>query len=246
MFEFDDMDFSMIMPDDTDLFGVENSGVVKPSCSEQKSDSVKILKDAMKERLKEKLSPHISPVNASIIKEFIPQKGGHAFFLMNGNCQFVDFIREFLACFKSKADAVFLTTLSANDYTFQVLDELFSHIKVNLLISTYYLATDKANTLPRLKEAGKLGNYDIGFFRNHTKLILIKIDGRHFVFSGSANLRSSATIEQFSIFDDREIYEFNEKWISHLIQKYNFDRGFKAVKYTGPGNFDFVMDIEGF
>ena len=64
-----------------------------------------------------------------------------------------------------------------------------------------------------------------------------------YVFSGSANLRSSGTIEQFSVYNSNHLYDFNRKWISHLITKYNFNKKYNEIKNTGRADFDFINEI---
>ena len=162
---------------------------------------------------------------------------------MNGNCQFVDFITEFIKCI-GKIEEIYLTTLSLNQHTFDSLDSILPDITKNLLVSRYFLATDKNQILPKMKKAKRLEKYNIGFFRNHTKMVLIKSKDNYYLFTGSANLRSSGTIEQFSIYNSEKLYNFNKKWISYLINKYNYKKEFKDIKNTGQASFYFMADFE--
>jgi hypothetical protein len=236
-----DLDF-LTLENETDLFGVENEGLTFDS----KTDNpviLRALKERIKEKVKEKLAHLIKPINAQIIKDYIPKPDQSTFFLMNGNCQFVDFISEFVKCIEP-VEEIYLTTLSLNEHTFDSLDRVIPNITKNILVSSYFLATDKNGTLPKMRENKRLNNYNIGFFRNHTKMVLIKTKSNYYLFTGSANLRSSATIEQFSIYNSENLYNFNKKWISYLIEKYNFEKEFKFIKNTGQGSFYFMEDFE--
>ena len=193
--------------------------------------------------VKKKLKRWIQPINGETIKNHIPDPGEVIFFLMNGNCEFVDYIYHFVDEI-GKVDEIYMTTLSVNNHTFESLDKILPGIKKNILISSYFLATDKNQTLPTLKKEGKLKDYEIGFFRNHTKMVLIKSGRNYYLFTGSANLRSCGTIEQFNIYNSRELYEFNKDWISKLIDKYNYKKEFKDIKNTGQASFYFMLDFE--
>ncbi len=95
-----------------------------------------------------------------------------------------------------------------------------------------------------MKEKNRLDKYEVGFFRNHTKLVLIKTDTDFYLFTGSANLRSSGTIEQFSIYNSKELFEFNKTWITYLIDKFNFKKKYEEIKNTGQASFNFIADLD--
>ena len=52
--------------------------------------------------------------------------------------------------------------------------------------------------------------------RNHSKIILIQQPGRQHVIADSANLRSSDNIEQFSIWNDSEVFAFHLGWMDEI------------------------------
>lgn len=162
---------------------------------------------------------------------------------MNGNCQFVDFISEFCKNI-GEVEEIYLTTLSLNEHTFNSLDLILPNITKHILVSSYFLATDRENILHKMKEQDRLEKYEIGFFRNHTKLVLIKNKTDFYLFTGSANLRSSGTIEQFSIYNSKELFEFNKTWITHLINKFNFNKKYAEIKNTGQASFNFIADLD--
>jgi hypothetical protein len=225
--------FQSSLKEDENIFGINNFGINKKS-SRNESD---IIWRKITDRDRKNFGKFIKPINAEIIKDFIPKKNTYTFFLMNGNCHFSDFILEFKKSVSEIRESYF-TTLSLNKSSFDVLDQIPG--KKSILVSSYFLATDKANTIPKLKSEKRLIDYEIGFFRNHTKICLIKTDNDFFVLTGSANLRSSGTIEQFSIFNDQNLYLFNKNWIDKIIRKYNIDLFFNGEINTGSANFNFL------
>ena len=244
-----DLDFNLSTDEFQDLdlrnpFELENTGVILETQQKQKSPVImRNLKEKLKKEVKEKLAHLIKPINAAIIKDFIPEPNQSTFFLMNGNCQFVDFISEFVKNV-GEVKEIYLTTLSLNQHTFDSLDLILPNIEKHILVSSYFLATDRENILHKMKEKNRLDKYEVGFFRNHTKLVLIRTDTDFYLFTGSANLRSSGTIEQFSIYNSKELFEFNKTWITYLIDKFNFNKKYEEIKNTGQASFNFIADLD--
>lgn len=62
---------------------------------------------------------------------------------------------------------------------------------------------------------GTLG-YGFGGTRNHTKLILAELARQFFVVESSVNLRSCQHLEQFSLTQSRQLYDFHAAWIEQV------------------------------
>lgn len=56
-------------------------------------------------------------------------------------------------------------------------------------------------------------------WRNHTKHALWKCGGQWFFFHGSANLRSSGSIESMSWYNHEGLYSLNRKWMLAMIRR---------------------------
>lgn len=55
----------------------------------------------------------------------------------------------------------------------------------------------------------------------HTKIVLFEtLGGKKIVIHGSANLRSSSNIEQFTIEENKSLYDFHLAYHMHIIEKY--------------------------
>jgi hypothetical protein len=59
---------------------------------------------------------------------------------------------------------------------------------------------------------------DIIVVRNHTKLVLMEISNIRLILSGSSNLRSSNSIEQFVLQESKELYSFYEQFFKSNIK----------------------------
>ena len=71
--------------------------------------------------------------------------------------------------------------------------------------------THLAKEQPRLR---------VGFAHNHAKVFLAKTEcGKNIVFEGSGNLSDNARIEQYTLEDNEQVYDFHRNWIINQINK---------------------------
>ena len=101
------------------------------------------------------------------------------------------------------------------------VDILRKLIEENQLKKTYImlseLSTRDSNSAARSFEGLCIKYPDIlagGLAQTHTKVMCFKIKENYYTLSGSANITgTNARIEQYSIINDKELYEFNKQWI---------------------------------
>jgi len=225
--QIEKVDIENNIENDIEIFGVENFAETLSIENKEPGIYKKLVKEQEKElaRYKRKVKRYVKPSNAKFIKDYIPETNQSSFLLMNGNCEFVDFINEFIKEV-GEIKEIYLTTLGLNLYTFKVLNKTLGNIKKNILVSTFFYSTDKHKVLKKMFNKNQLKGYKIGIFRNHTKMVLLKTKSDFYLFSGSANLKSSGNIEQFTIYNSKKLYNFNKDWISRVIKTnlYNPDR----------------------
>jgi hypothetical protein len=63
------------------------------------------------------------------------------------------------------------------------------------------------------REQADRRRYGFRSTRNHTKLILAAIAGRFYTVESSANLRSCANLEQFTITQSKPLFDFHTGWL---------------------------------
>lgn len=87
---------------------------------------------------------------------------------------------------------------------------------LTLVVSHYFQAVDKTSTFLAVSQILRdVGGLKVS--RCHAKIILIPSHrGDFYVVEGSANLRSSDTIEQVSVFNDSDLHAFHAAWIDEL------------------------------
>ena len=137
--------------------------------------------------------------------------------IVGGNFVFGDLLEALLVEKKVIADEMFVSTLSLsqeNVDSFKTILDLGYCKKLNLVISNYFYSHERTNLVKYMLDEldTKDDNFDLAVCRSHTKIVLIKIGETYIVMSGSANLRSSRSIEQIIIQEDKDLYEFYKGW----------------------------------
>ena len=120
----------------------------------------------------------------------------------------------------SKADsfeALTLTTLGFSKRNLEALDAMMEAGKLKagslrILCSDFFRRSDREIWQIGRLQADRRG-YGFRSTRNHTKLILGAIAGKSYVVESSANLRSCANLEQFTMTQSKDLFDFHAGWI---------------------------------
>ena len=87
---------------------------------------------------------------------------------------------------------------------------------VQVLCSEYMQNVDSDLYVYARREMEKVGGV-LRACRNHSKILCIDFGGEAFVVESSANLRSCNNLEQFTLTNSRELYDFHRTWIRSVI-----------------------------
>lgn len=96
--------------------------------------------------------------------------------------------------------------------------------RLHLYVSDYWFAHERRNLVPYAYEELDLGGdrFQLTVTGSHAKVCLIETDnGARLVLHGSANLRSSSSIEQLAIEHDPDLYAFHLEWLQALEAQYH-------------------------
>ena len=139
--------------------------------------------------------------------------GFRAFVILDGKFIFGDFVEALIVKNNWLCEELTISTLSMSQDNIDSLANLADGGYVealNIVISSYYFATERAGLMPYLYD--RLDNGDrlqVAVASVHTKIVMIKTRcGKRIVIHGSANLRSSSNIEQVVVENNREIFDF--------------------------------------
>lgn len=132
--------------------------------------------------------------------------------LVRGDFIFGDFIEALLVEKNVKAKNAYISTLSMSQNNIDSLRLLLDTGKIEkltLMISNYFYSHEKNNLIRYLLAELDIDNrFEVLVCRNHTKITLLEISNLRLIISGSSNLRSSQSIEQFCLQESPELFDF--------------------------------------
>ncbi len=153
-------------------------------------------------------------------------KGERADCFVSGNFIFGDFIEAFLTSHNACAAKMTISTLSLNQDNVDSLHNLLTHgyiQELNLIVSVYFWGNERRSLIPYIyRELDIEDRFQLAVADIHTKTINFEtLGGRKIVIHGSANLRSSGNIEQFTIEENPTLYAFYDEHYGRLLAKYS-------------------------
>lgn len=151
--------------------------------------------------------------------------------VVSGNFIFGDFIEAFAVEQNVLIDDLTLSTLSISQDNVDSLHNLIvgDYVReLNIVVSDYWYSHNRRN-LPYIYEKLDIADrFQFAVAGIHTKITLMRIGDRKLVMHGSANLRSSRSIENFVIETDPVGYDFHRAWHQTILDHYGTIR--KAVR----------------
>lgn len=208
------------LPDETNVFEEESNRYIK--CPTSKS---KVVNYQNVEQL------------SLDIKIF---KNERYFCIVDGNFIFGDFIEAFLVCRNMGVKELTISTLSLSQDNVDSLSNLLTGNfveKLNLIVSDHFFTYERDNLVKYIYKNLDVNNkFQLSVCNNKSRIILIHSDdngGRKYVIHGSANLDSSNFIEQFSIEENEELFDFNKSILDEIIEKFKtINKSFTEIKHT--------------
>jgi hypothetical protein len=153
-----------------------------------------------------------------LAKEISLKKNQCMHFLLSGNFIMGDFIEALLVEKNIQVEELLLSTLGLSQNNVDSLENLLKngYVKeMKLMISNYFYSHERSILIPYILEKLDIENrFDLLVIRNHTKIILFNIDDFYITIYGSGNLRSSNCIEQMTIQEDEELYNFYKQFFT--------------------------------
>ena len=114
-----------------------------------------------------------------------------------------------------------ISTLGFSRTNVEALAEMLDSHQVERLtfvFSIYFRSLEKASCENMMAELGRRGARIISLLQ-HSKVLTIQTsDGQNYVTEGSGNLRSCASLENVTIYNDPELLRFHNGWIDSLFE----------------------------
>lgn len=153
--------------------------------------------------------------------ERLPDSGEYVHIVTGQEFRGFDLLPAMLRLAKAKRfDSLTLTTLGFSRDNLAELARMIQAgqippARLRVLCSDFFRRSDRQIWQTGAEQARRLG-YGFRSTRNHTKLILAAIARRCYAVESSANLRSCANLEQFTITQSRTLFDFHQQWIAQV------------------------------
>lgn len=164
--------------------------------------------------------------NACRLAEDLPwEKGIRYDVIVSGNFIFGDFIEAFIVKNNAKVPRMTISTLSLSQDNVDSLVNLIvgGYVEeLNLIVSAYFYSHERGSLIPYIyQELDRDNRFQLAVAWIHTKTCHFETaGGKKIVIHGSANLRSSGNIEQFTIEENGELYGFYDEIYNEIINRY--------------------------
>lgn len=169
--------------------------------------------------------------NAKLLAEKIKIGEGSRYdCIIGGNFIFGDLIEAFVLRNNCKCTDMVISTLSLSQDNIDSLANLINHgyiDRLSLIISVFFYAHERSGLIPYIysKLDTDKCNFQMSVTDVHTKTVQIStLGGKKIVFHGSANLRSSGNIEQITIEENPELYDFYYETYRRIEEEYHLIR----------------------
>jgi hypothetical protein len=145
--------------------------------------------------------------------------------IVAGSFIFGDYIEAYLTKWNVLAKEMIITTLSLSYENIISLQALMTHgyiDKLSIIVSSYFYSHERNGLIRAMYKMLDIDDrFQLSVAGLHTKTCqFITEGGRKIVMHGSANLRSSQNIEQFTIEENPGLYSFYEESFRRIEEKY--------------------------
>ncbi len=180
------------------------------------------------------LKPRINPSKSQFLttdtakalaQQVLPDFGTRFDVVASGAFVFGEFIEALFYAHSIVAKRLAIATLSLNEDNIAQLASLANQgyiQQLDLIISHYFYANERHSLVPLLYEfLDRNDGFQLAVAGSHAKVTMFETEGgRKVVIHGSANLRANGNIEQFTIEENPELYDFYAGILDSIIDKY--------------------------
>ena len=225
-FDNDDFDFMTEGADDfTQIQAQENVRVMRP-----RLDVTTMQHTLMFENAEE------------FVKQIDLTPGSRTFAWLSGSFIFGDIVEALMTARNVLIKKLYISSLSFSQDSIDSLRNIIEYMGddlelMALIFSGYQYSHEKFNMVPYMYRTldNPRNNVQIAFGGWHTKLITLEtLLGNTITIHGSANLRSSNSVEQIMVeINNFELHEFNANIMQNIVDKFgtiNKDAPYKALK----------------
>ena len=162
---------------------------------------------------------------ADLARDMVISKTGRVFVILAGSFIFGDFIEALCVEKNLHIKEMTISTLSLSQNNVDSLSNLLTGgfvDNLNLIVSDYFFSHERQGLIPYLYEKLDFDDrFQLAVAGTHCKTCIFEThSGLKVVMHGSANLRSSACLEQLAIEIDADLYDFNKEYQDSILKTY--------------------------
>lgn len=222
----DELDLSLDMPD---IGGIEldlDLGDFDLSASADVELETRIIKPKYHHPINQRM---VKAERASgLASQINLERGMRVHCVVSGNFIFSQFLAALLIDSSIRAKRIVISTLSMSQDCIESLKDICDIglcERLDLIVSAYFYSHERRKLIPYLYESLDYDDapfqFQLAVAGTHCKTILIETEGgAKLVIHGSANLRSSRSLEQFSIEENQDLYDFHVDYSDKIIAEY--------------------------
>lgn len=164
-----------------------------------------------------------------LAKNITLEKDMSFYSIVSGNFIFGDLLEALIINQQVKVKNLYICTLSLSENNVDSLVNIMESglcEDLHLATSSYFYSHERTNLIRYIYEEleNKPWGFTLSISGSHMKIALIETDELKITMQGSANLRSSGNIEQFSINENEELFDFNKAYIDIIEETYSINQ----------------------
>ncbi len=184
------------------------------------NNSAKITSRKLKLRETIKTKSFLKKQKAYEVLDELPQVGESIHIVSNVSFDYFNLIPIAIKLMGDKCNDFYFSTWTLNNTNSEAIIKLYDENKVSsikCLVGLYFKKRESA-VFNMLYEGLKKRNQTIFSNENHSKVTLLDNGIDFIIIEGSANFTANPRIEQFSIHNSKELYQFHKEWMDEVIK----------------------------
>ncbi len=121
---------------------------------------------------------------------------------------------------KHKPKTIYITTWSINQEFVHMVEELLKdNVQIFFFVDTSLKGRKNHLAAQMVSLAYEHKNLTIKYhYKLHSKITLIESEGMHITIEGSANYSENTRVENFTITESKELFNFHKEWMTEIIK----------------------------
>lgn len=189
---------------------------------EKIEDNTSILLTSRKLKIREKLKTKsfLKKEKANEVFSEIPGENESIHIISNGSFDYFTLVPICIELMGNSCNNFYFSTWTLNNSNSEAILKLYDDKKVqkiNCLVGLYFKKREAA-VFNMIYEGLKERGQRIFSNENHSKITLLDNGKDYIVIEGSANFTANPRIEQFTVYNSKQLFDFHKSWMDEIIK----------------------------